>query len=1031
MFVKVICFLLLFCPIFNSGMAIGGQKVFYTPRPVSFPASLNEQDLHPYTGQLLDFSKRGVYCLTTKITYDEKNSPSTPTLFIGPCSYSVIVTLNGLELYRWGDFKHPVSMTNFAANAIVLSNISNGENHLKFYFYSDGKSMPLPHFYVSDYAVVAKASATQTLFNLYLIQGIGIIALFSSLVFFGYSAAAKFQEHDILYFSFFAFTIFMGYGHFIMNSPTSNDLLWFKISRIGYAFAAFLLFLFSCEYTTLLTKKKWVKGAKTFFSLTLIVVTFLFFESKNQGILNERFALFSQLYILPLLFLGYFLLIRTAMKKKKITTLIILGGYSLFLLGTIHDIIFVVLEKEPYFWMTPYGYFMIITAIIYSLIFRYYHGIKIREETEALLRYSKEKYRGLIESSSDWIWEIDVQGNYIYSSPQVESILGYKADGLMGKSRFDLMPPGEAEKIKKRVLGRIASGKPISAMVNVNLHKLGHPVILEMGGRPVLEKGGKVISYRGIDRDITERKQAEDALRESEEFRKQIYESSRIPIIVMDATSYRYLDCNLAAVTVYAFSSKEEVIGKTPLDVSASYQYDGTPSKEKSIAYIITAKEKGSVVFEWKHQRPDGELWDAEVHLRSFTIGNKKLMQFSLVDITNRKRAEATREKLQSQLAQAQKMEAIGTLSSGIAHDFNNILSGIFGYSQLAKMHISDPEKVTKNVEQIVKGAQRATDLVQQILTFSRKTEHEMQPLKIFIEVKEAVRLIRSSIPSSIEIKEKINSKATISADLTQIHQVVMNLCTNAYHAMRETGGTLSVSLTEVQIPITENPVDLNILPGSYLKLEVSDTGSGMNPETLERLFEPYFTTKEPGEGTGLGLAVVLGIVEEHNGYIKAYSEFGKGSAFHVYLPVLDEQADTFEPEKEGKKAGEGTEKIMVVDDEDSIRTSTQELLEDYGYKVSVFSNGIEALNEFKKDPHQFDLIITDVTMPKMTGDELSIRLSKIRYDLPIILCSGYSKEFSKTITSGPGITKYLQKPINSETLLVLIRKILDGVPRI
>ena len=195
-------------------------------------------------------------------------------------------------------------MTNFAANAIVLSNIRNGENHLKFYFYSDGKSMPLPGFYIDDYAQVAKASAMQTLFNLYFIQGIGIIALFSSLLFFGYSAASKFQEHDILYFSFFAFAIFMGYGHFIMNSPTSNDLLWFKISRIGYALAAFLLFLFSCEYT-LLTKKKWIKGTKAFFALTLLVAIFLFFESKNQGILNERFSLFSMLHIIPLLFLGY------------------------------------------------------------------------------------------------------------------------------------------------------------------------------------------------------------------------------------------------------------------------------------------------------------------------------------------------------------------------------------------------------------------------------------------------------------------------------------------------------------------------------------------------------------------------------------------------------------------------------------------------------------------------------------------------------------------------------------------------------
>ena len=220
---------------------------------------------------------------------------------------------------------------------------------------------------------------------------------------------------------------------------------------------------------------------------------------------------------------------------------------------------------------------------------------------------------------------------------------------------------------------------------------------------------------------------------------------------------------------------------------------------------------------------------------------------------------------------------------------------------------------------------------------------------------------------------------------------------------------------------------DFNILPGTYLKLEVSDTGPGINPEILEKIFEPYFTTKDLEEGTGLGLAVVLGIVEEHKGYIKAYSELGKGSTFHVYFPVLDDQIQTFEPEKKEKNLGIGTEKIMVVDDEDVIRTSTQELLEDYGYKVRAFSNGVDALKEFEKDPYQFDLIVTDVTMPKMTGDELSNRILKVRYDLPIILCSGYGEDFSKTITSQSGITKYLQKPINSEVLLVLIREILDG----
>ncbi len=515
MFLKVIYSLLLLLVMTNTSMAIVQQKTFFTPDPISFPAELRSQNLLPYAGQLLDLTKRGVYCITTNIISDDKDNLITPTLFIAPSSYSVIVTFNDLELYRWGDFNSSISMTNFAANAIVLSNIRKGKNRLKFYFYSDGKSMPLPRFYVGDYPQVAKATAVQTLFNLYFIQGIGIIALFSSLLFLGYSAASKFQEHDILYFSLFAFTIFMGYSHFIMNSPTSNDLLWFKISRVGYALAAFLLFLFTCEYT-FLTRGIWVKGVTAFFTLTLITAILLFSGSENQGLLNDRFTLFSMLHILPLLFMGYFILIFKTTRKKKATIIVIICGYSLFLMGAIHDILFVVLEKEPYFWVTPYGYFSIITAIIYSLILRYYRSIKRREEAESLLQDSVEKYRGLVESSSDWIWEIDAQGRFIYSNPQVEGILGYKAENLIGNSPFDLMQPGGSDKVRKLVMGQIASGKYITAMVNVYQHKNGNPVTLEMNGSPVLNQEGKIVSYRIIDRDITERKKLEDIIIQSE-----------------------------------------------------------------------------------------------------------------------------------------------------------------------------------------------------------------------------------------------------------------------------------------------------------------------------------------------------------------------------------------------------------------------------------------------------------------------------------------------------------------------------------
>jgi PAS domain S-box-containing protein len=385
-------------------------------------------------------------------------------------------------------------------------------------------------------------------------------------------------------------------------------------------------------------------------------------------------------------------------------------------------------------------------------------------------------------------------------------------------------------------------------------------------------------------------------------------------------------------------------------------------------------------------------------------------------------------KKIEAQLQQAHKMEAIGVLAGGIAHDFNNILSGIFGYSKLAEMNIHEnPEKAKGHINQILKGARRATGLVQQILTFSRQTEDEKYLLNISVVVKEALKLLRSSIPSTIEIREKVFSKALVMADPTRIHQVLMNLCTNAYHAMRADGGILTVELNEIEMSDQDIPPDLNLPAGKYLELKVSDTGQGMDEETLGKAFDPYFTTKNVGEGTGLGLALVYGIVEEHGGHLKVESVVGKGSVFHVYFPRVDKKTAPVEPENDsaGIAVG-GTERIMVVDDEESILTSTREFLKDYGYGVSAFLNSRDAFDAFKKDPSQFDLLITDMTMPQMTGLELSTGILKISGGFPIILCTGYSENFDEEKAVETGIKKYIQKPVDIQGLLLVIRQLLD-----
>ena len=345
----------------------------------------------------------------------------------------------------------------------------------------------------------------------------------------------------------------------------------------------------------------------------------------------------------------------------------------------------------------------------------------------------------------------------------------------------------------------------------------------------------------------------------------------------------------------------------------------------------------------------------------------------------------------------------------------------------MAEINIDNPEKAKKDLEKIIQGAQRATELIQQILTFSRQTEHEKHSVKLYLIIAEALKLIRSTIPTTIEIRTNYNSKAEALADPIRIHQVIMNLCANAYHAMRVSGGILTVELDEIDIPGQDQTTDFDIPAGRYLMLKVNDTGKGMDQQTLKKIFDPYFTTKEIGEGTGLGLSLVYGIVEDHGGYIRVYSDPGKGSTFNIFFPITDKNKLSADKKSDSGPLAKGTETIMIVDDEDAILTSTQELLEDYGYKASAFSNGSYAFDEFKKNPSQFDLIITDMSMPQMTGDTLATKVLKVRNDMPIIMCTGYSESFTIDQALKLGIKRYIQKPIDSQRLLLLIREVLDG----
>lgn len=423
----------------------------------------------------------------------------------------------------------------------------------------------------------------------------------------------------------------------------------------------------------------------------------------------------------------------------------------------------------------------------------------------------------------------------------------------------------------------------------------------------------------------------------------------------------------------------------------------------------------------------DSDAFDTDEVVLLTRISSELL--FGIKTLRTRKekqQVEDAKEKIVRQLNQAQKMEAIGTLAGGIAHDFNNILSAILGYTDMALLDLPEGSKVAKDLEKVLKAGYRAADLVKQILTFSRRSDQELKPLRIQLVIKEALRLLRSSIPTTIEIKQNINPDCEpILADPTQIHQVIMNLCTNAYHAMREAGGILSISLEPVNLTSEDLNSKINLYSGSYAKLRISDTGCGIAKDNLGKVIEPYFTTKAKEEGTGLGLAVVHGIVLSLGGDITIYSEPGKGTVFHVYLPVIGETKEVVQ-DNDTAPLPTGIERIILVDDDEELAQMNKRMLESLGYKVTALTSSVDTLNIFQKEPDRFDLVLTDMTMPQMTGAELSEKILAVRPDVPIILCTGFSELINEEKAKKIGIRDFVMKPVVKKNLAGAVRKVLD-----
>ncbi|MCD6292305.1 MAG: response regulator [Deltaproteobacteria bacterium] len=384
---------------------------------------------------------------------------------------------------------------------------------------------------------------------------------------------------------------------------------------------------------------------------------------------------------------------------------------------------------------------------------------------------------------------------------------------------------------------------------------------------------------------------------------------------------------------------------------------------------------------------------------------------------------------LEAQLYQSRKMEAMGTLAGGIAHDFNNILTAILGFSELAKLNIDETNgESIKMIDQVIISSQRAVELVRQILSFSRNEPQKICLIKPHLIVSEALKLLHSSLPATVKIEEDIDRKCgQIKADPIQLHQVVMNICTNALHSLTGQKGTLKVKLYQRLITADEVVGNSHRYSGEFVILSISDTGCGIDSATKARIFEPYFTTKNVGEGTGLGLAVVHGIVESYNGFIEVESEIGQGTTFKIYLPVFSDSSSKIELGKHADgKLATGTEHILIVDDEKPILDLQAAILARLGYKITAINQSSEALTRFTSDPEKFDLIITDQSMPDLSGAELAVEILKIRPTMPVILCTGYSAVVNKEDALTIGIKKYLEKPVSIRELVQIVRLVLD-----
>ena len=641
------------------------------------------------------------------------------------------------------------------------------------------------------------------------------------------------------------------------------------------------------------------------------------------------------------------------------------------------------------------------------------------KSTQEALKKSEAHYHSLVDNVPIGLYRTTPDGRVMDANPTLVRMFRCRDRETLPSLRAEEMYVSAED---RQLFMKAVDDQPAGTPCEIQMRRCdGAAIWVENQSTVFRDPEGQVLYYEGSLKDITERKLAEKALRESEARFRTAFENASVGMALVSLQGI-FLEVNLALAQMIGYSPAD-MVGRPVAEFTHPEDLDPRAQFiDDLIEGRITSGEQ-----ERRFVHRNGTVVWALIWASVQRDQNNQASNFiSLVqDITARKRADEERGKLESQLIQAQKMEAIGALAGGIAHDFNNILAAIIGYIELS---LQSEDETAEYLRQGLNAANRAKDLVKQILVFSRQAHEEKMPVNVEMVVKEVMKFMRASIPATINITCRIHGKlGAVLANTVELHQILMNLCTNAVHAIGVKHGTIEIEAQGVAISPAERSTFPDLDPGRYIKLSVKDSGQGVPYEIQDRIFDPYFTTKEKGVGTGLGLAVVHGIVKKSNGVIRVESKMGKGSSFHIYLPQVDMLAA--DPAEKHDLPRGGSERILFVDDEKMLVDVGARILKRLGYEVSARISPIDALELFKAKPRYFDLVITDQTMPGMTGEALAKELLQIRPGIPVIICTGYSHIIDPAKVKEKGITALIMKPILIHELAVAIRDAL-GRPR-